>query len=42
MADITTRQVGALNTLEFKMYFGKFYIYTYILVHIMGVLSAYI
>lgn len=23
MADITTRQVGALNSLEYKLYFGK-------------------
>lgn len=27
MADITTRQVGALNTLEYRLYFGKFLIW---------------
>lgn len=27
MADITTRQVGAANTLEYRLYFGKVNIY---------------
>jgi hypothetical protein len=25
MADITTRQVGAPNSLEYRLYFGKFF-----------------
>lgn len=25
MADVTTRQVGALNSLEYRLYFGKFF-----------------